>query len=72
MFFGPETSRLYGPLSPHATVFDLALPCSPCLSAYNHRQTFCDGDNQCLKQISPGPVLAMALRELAEPETVTA
>jgi ADP-heptose:LPS heptosyltransferase len=64
MFFGPETSRLYGPLSPRATVFDLQLACSPCLSAYNHRQTFCDGDNQCLKQIAPGPVLAMALREL--------
>jgi ADP-heptose:LPS heptosyltransferase len=65
MFFGPETSRLYGPLSPQATVFDLQLPCSPCLSAYNHRLTFCDGDNQCLKQIEPAPVLAMALRELS-------
>ena len=68
MFFGPETSRLYGPLSPRATVFDLALPCSPCLSAYNHRRTFCDGDNQCLKRIAFEDVLALALRELAETE----
>ena len=65
MFFGPETSRLYGPLSRRTTVFDLALPCSPCLSAYNHRQTFCDGDNQCLKRIDPAQVLALALSELA-------
>ena len=61
MFFGPETARLYGPLSPRTTVFDLQLPCSPCLSAYNHRQTFCDGDNQCLKRIAPDPVLTQAL-----------
>ncbi|MEY2952610.1 MAG: hypothetical protein RLZZ401_697 [Pseudomonadota bacterium] len=65
MFFGPETSRLYGPLSRNTTVFDLQLACSPCLSAYNHRQTFCDGDNQCLKRIAAAPVLAQALAELA-------
>jgi ADP-heptose:LPS heptosyltransferase len=64
MFFGPETSRLYGPLSRRTTVFDLQIACSPCLSAYNHRQTFCDGDNQCLKRIEPSQVLRMALQEL--------
>lgn len=65
MFFGPETSRLYGPVSPNTTVFDLQVACSPCLSAYNHRATFCDGDNQCLKRIAPGPVLDRALAELS-------
>ena len=65
MFFGPETARLYGPLSARTTVFDLQLPCSPCLSAYNHRQTFCDGDNQCLKRIAPEGVIAMARQALA-------
>jgi ADP-heptose:LPS heptosyltransferase len=65
MFFGPETARLYGPLSPRTTVFDLQLPCSPCLSAYNHRETFCDGDNQCLKRIGPERVIGMALSALA-------
>ena len=65
MFFGPETSRLYGPVSPNTTVFDLQMACSPCLSAYNHRATFCDGDNQCLKRIAPGPVLDRALAELS-------
>ena len=67
MFFGPETGRLYGPLpglGPQATVYESGIACSPCLSAYNHRLTFCDGDNQCLKRIAPDPVLADALQAL--------
>ena len=66
-FFGPETARLYGPLGPRAISYESGIACSPCLSAYNHRQTFCDGDNQCLKRIAPDPVLADALRALAIP-----
>ena len=66
VFFGPETGRLYGPLGPRAQVLESGLACSPCLSAYNHRETFCDGDNQCLKRIAPGPVLACALTALAQ------
>ncbi|MFZ4478362.1 MAG: glycosyltransferase family 9 protein [Rhodoferax sp.] len=65
VFFGPETGRLYGPLGPRAVVLESGLACSPCLSAYNHRNTFCDGDNQCLKRIAPEPVLAQALDLLA-------
>ena len=61
VFFGPETGRLYGPLGPRAQVFESGIACSPCLSAYNHRLTFCDGDNQCLKRIAPDPVLNQAL-----------
>ncbi len=67
-FFGPETSRLYGPLGNTAGLvarsYESGIACSPCLSAYNHRQTFCDGDNQCLKRIPPDPVLADALAAL--------
>jgi ADP-heptose:LPS heptosyltransferase len=63
-FFGPETGRLYGPLGQRAKVLESGIACSPCLSAYNHRQTFCDGDNQCLKRIEPGPVLEDALHFL--------
>jgi ADP-heptose:LPS heptosyltransferase len=70
MFFGPETAKLYGPLpgtyGPRATVYESGIACSPCLSAYNHRLTFCDGDNQCLKRIAPDPVLADALCSLQE------
>ena len=67
VFFGPETGRLYGPLGPRAQVLELGLACSPCLSAYNHRETFCDGDNQCLKRIPADPVLADALTALNDP-----
>ena len=68
VFFGPETARLYGPLGPRAKVLESGLACSPCLSAYNHRETFCDGDNQCLKRIGADLVLADALATLAVPE----
>jgi ADP-heptose:LPS heptosyltransferase len=63
VFFGPETPAIYGPLSKNAYCFHLSLPCSPCLTAYNHRVSPCDGDNQCLKQIAPERALAKA-REL--------
>jgi ADP-heptose:LPS heptosyltransferase len=65
VFFGPETGRLYGPLGPRAQVLESGIACSPCLSAYNHRLTFCDGDNQCLKRIAPEPVLREALTQLS-------
>jgi ADP-heptose:LPS heptosyltransferase len=58
--FGPETPALYGPLGAHASGVSLGLPCSPCLTAYNHRRSPCDGDNQCLKRIPPARVLAEA------------
>ena len=61
VFFGPETGKLYSPLGSRNTVLESGIACSPCLSAYNHRLTFCDGDNQCLKRIKPDPVLADAL-----------
>jgi ADP-heptose:LPS heptosyltransferase len=64
VFFGPETGRLYGPLGTRNAVLESGIACSPCLSAYNHRLTFCDGDNQCLKRIAPDPVLAQSLAYL--------
>jgi len=64
VFFGPETGKLYGPLGTRSVVLESGVACSPCLSAYNHRLTFCDGDNQCLKRIAPDPVLDQALRAL--------
>jgi ADP-heptose:LPS heptosyltransferase len=67
MLFGPETPNLYAPLSPHCYSFYSQWPCSPCLTAYNHRSSFCDGDNQCLKVIAPAAVLAKARECLASP-----
>lgn len=60
VFFGPETPVLYGPLNTNACCFFSGWSCSPCLTAYNHRVSPCDGDNQCLKRISPEQVLARA------------
>jgi hypothetical protein len=75
VFFGPETGRLYGPLpglrGAQAKIFESGLACSPCLSAYNHRNTFCDGDNQCLKRIAADVVLADALDTLNMPHSPT-
>jgi ADP-heptose:LPS heptosyltransferase len=67
MLFGPETPSLYAPLTPHCYSFYSQWPCSPCLTAYNHRSSFCDGDNQCLKVIAPETVLAKARECLAAP-----
>ena len=61
VFFGPETGKLYGPLGKRTIILESGVACSPCLTAYNHRLTFCDGDNQCLKRIAPDPVLEQAL-----------
>jgi len=65
IFFGPETPVLYKSLGDNAYCFHRQLPCSPCLTAYNHRTSPCDGDNQCLKQIGVDEVLHKA-REMLE------
>jgi len=51
---------LYGSLSSRAVNLHKPLACSPCLTAYNHRRSPCDGDNVCLKSISTEEVLAVA------------
>jgi ADP-heptose:LPS heptosyltransferase len=65
MFFGPETPTLYGRFDPNAAIFYSPLSCSPCLTAYNHRKSPCDGDNVCLKRIDPDRVFAKAMEILA-------
>jgi len=73
VFFGPETGKLYGPLGQRTIILESGIACSPCLTAYNHRLTFCDGDNQCLKRIAPDPVLDQALTFLqGRPESANA
>jgi ADP-heptose:LPS heptosyltransferase len=61
IFYGPETPTLYGPMNENAINFYLNFSCSPCVTAYNHRKSPCDGDNLCLKKINPDEVLAKAL-----------
>lgn len=65
VLYGPETPLLYGSLDPRSVSFYTGLSCSPCLTAYNHRASPCDGDNRCLKEISVSDVLTRALEMLA-------
>lgn len=51
VLFGPETPALYGSLG-NAENFYLGLPCSPCVSAHNHRKTSCV-DRPCITGIKP-------------------
>jgi ADP-heptose:LPS heptosyltransferase len=51
VIFGPETPALYLPLG-NAEPFYLGLPCSPCVSAANHRKTSCI-PRPCITGISP-------------------
>ena len=60
VFFGPETPVLYGPLNDRTFVMHTQLSCAPCLTAYNHRNSPCDGDNVCLKSIRVEEVLEKA------------
>jgi len=64
IFYGPETPLLYGPIDEKALNLFLGLSCSPCVTAYNHRNSPCDGDNMCLKKIEPEFVLAKAVEIL--------
>jgi ADP-heptose:LPS heptosyltransferase len=54
VIMGPETPVLYGPLG-NTEVFYLGLPCSPCVSAANHRKTTCT-TRPCISGISPESV----------------
>ena len=67
ILFGPETPALYKPLAANVHAIHLAFSCSPCLTAYNHRNSPCDGDNQCLKQITVEEVLEKAHQLLDVP-----
>ncbi len=70
IFFGPETPALYGPLGEKAVNLHVPLPCSPCLTAYNHRKSPCDGNNVCLKAISPEEVFEKSC-ELLKIDTIS-
>lgn len=62
-FFGPETPLLYGPLTDKAINITSNFSCSPCLSAYNHRTTWCK-NNKCLKVVPVSRVFNAAMNLL--------
>jgi ADP-heptose:LPS heptosyltransferase len=49
--FGPETPALFGARTPRAVTIWQALACSPCVNAYNNRQSSCT-NNVCMQKIS--------------------
>lgn len=51
VLFGPETPRLFGPLSASSTVIWKELACSPCVSVFNHRLSPCR-NNVCMQAIT--------------------
>jgi ADP-heptose:LPS heptosyltransferase len=61
VLFGPETPALFGAKTPRNHVLWAGLPCSPCVNAYNNRQTKCR-DNLCMKGILVDQVLAAVER----------
>ena len=63
VFFGPETPALYRPISDRCVVFHSDFACSPCLTAFNHRNSSCR-DNKCLQGIRVGEVLEKARERL--------
>jgi ADP-heptose:LPS heptosyltransferase len=63
VLFGPETPRLYGPLSRRCTTLYADYACSPCVSAYNQRRTVCT-NNRCLQHFDVDTVHAEAVRLL--------
>jgi len=65
ILYGPETPKLYSSLNERAVHLYAGLSCSPCLTAYNHRNTPCDGDNVCLQSIPAEQVITKSVEMIA-------
>ena len=57
--FGPETPRLFAALTSRNVPLWSGVACSPCVNAYNNRQSPCR-NNVCMQQISVDEVFAAA------------
>ena len=64
--FGPETPLLFRALTPRAIPIWMQLPCSPCVNAYNNRQSPCR-DNICMKSITVDHVFTVACQAYRGP-----
>jgi ADP-heptose:LPS heptosyltransferase len=51
VLFGPETPKLFAAPSPRTHALWAGLACSPCINAFNDRNSACR-DNQCMKAIA--------------------
>jgi ADP-heptose:LPS heptosyltransferase len=61
--FGPETPALFGAKSPNVSVLWAGIACSPCVDAYNGRQSTCR-NNVCMQAITVDQVFDEASRVL--------
>lgn len=61
--YGPNTPRLYGPLSPGSIAFYDAPPCSPCITNLNYKTSRCRNP-VCIRAIAVDKVAAAAGRLL--------
>jgi ADP-heptose:LPS heptosyltransferase len=59
VLFGPETPAVFAPRTPRTHVLWSGIACSPCVNAFNDRQSACR-DNVCLQRITVDQVLALA------------
>jgi ADP-heptose:LPS heptosyltransferase len=59
--FGPETPALFGTRSPNATALWAGIACSPCVNAYNNRQSVCR-NNLCMQVITVDDVFEKVTR----------
>ena len=72
--FGPETPRLFAARTPRNVALYAGVACSPCVNAYNNRQSPCR-NNVCMQQITVDSVFAAACgayRQRILPGAVTA
>jgi ADP-heptose:LPS heptosyltransferase len=59
--FGPETPALFSARSPNATALWAGIACSPCVNAYNNRQSMCR-NNLCMQAITVDDVFEKVTR----------
>ncbi len=59
--FGPETPKLFGAPSPRNHNIWAGIACSPCVNAWNNRQSACR-DNVCMQRISIDEVFDMTCK----------
>src|SRR5213082_844891 len=59
--FGPETPALFAARSPIATALWAGIACSPCVNAYNNRQSVCR-NNLCMQAITVDDVFEEVTR----------
>jgi ADP-heptose:LPS heptosyltransferase len=63
--FGPETPLLFSPPGPRSHAIWAGIACSPCINAFNNRQTSCR-DNMCMQRITVDQVFDTVSRILAD------